>query len=66
MYEELKNAQAAKDDYRLELVKGQITGLNSSFEKTMNFLIDEQFVMEEENEENLLNVVNNEEIVEES
>lgn len=66
LYADLKDAQAAADKYRLELIKGQIIGLNSSFEKTMNFLIDEQFVMEEENEENLLNVVSNEEIIEES
>lgn len=66
LYADLKDAQAAADEYRLELIKGQIMGLNSSFEKTMNFLIDEQFVTEEENEENLLNVVSNEEIVEES
>ena len=66
LYAELREAQAAADVYRLELVRGQILGLNSSFEKTMNFLIDEQFVMEEENKENFENVVNNEEIVEES
>lgn len=66
LYADLKDAQAAADEYRLELIKGQIMGLNSSFEKAMNFLIDEQFVTEEENEENLLNVVSNEEIVEES
>lgn len=66
LYADLKEAQAAADIYKLELVRGQIMGLNSSFEKSINFLIDEQFVMEEENEENLTNVVNYEENVEES